>query len=255
MSEGAGAIAASTDAAAASRTVLFDFDGVLIRGDSFAAFVRARYRRAPWRLLFAVPLVVLAGPLALSGRGRWWIVRRLVEVSLLGVGEARYREHVRAFAREHAERPRSFLREGIRALRRHLADGDRVVVVTGCEQHLARDLFAAIGLEACAIEEARESPEGMVRCPRADRFELVASRLRPGWFGLRSAVHCFGVRKPRELAARGVAPPWAVAYTDSPADAPMLREAADAVLVNGTPGACRALERALGRSVRRVEWW
>jgi len=67
-------------------------------------------------------------------------------------------------------------------------------------------------------------------------------------------VHCFGPRKPRELAAYGIASPWAVAYTDSPADAPMLREAQDAVLVNATPKACRALERALGRSVRRVEW-
>ena len=88
----------------------------------------------------------------------------------------------------------------------------------------------------------------------ASRFELVASRLKPGWFGLRSDVHCFGVRKPRELASHGYTPPWAVAYTDSAADAPMLREADDAVLVNGTPQTCRALERALGRSVRRVEW-
>ena len=56
------------------------------------------------------------------------------------------------------------------------------------------------------------------------------------------------------VAAGGIEPPWTVAYTDSAADAPMLREAADAVLVNGTPITCRALERALGRSVRRVEW-
>ena len=233
MSDAGDDIAASEDAVAGSRTVLFDFDGVLIRGDSFAAFVRARYRQAPWRLGLALPLALLASPLALSRRGRWQIVRLLVRVSLIGLGEARYRDLARAFARAHAERPRIFLREGITQLRRHLADGDRVIVVTGCEQHVAGALFEAIGL---------------------DGFELVASRLKRGWFGLRTDVHCFGARKPRELAAGGIVPPWATAYTDSPADAPMLREALDAVLVNGTPKACRALERALGRSVRRVEW-
>jgi len=224
---------ASIDAVPEPRIVLFDFDGVLIRGDSFAAFMRARYRQAPWRLCLAMPLALLASPLALSRRGRWRIVRLLVRVNLLGLDEARYRSLAAAFAREHAERPRIFLRDGITALRRHLTNGDRVIVVTGCEQHVARGLFEAIGL---------------------DGFELVASRVEPGWFGLRTAVHCFGPRKPRELAAYGIASPWAVAYTDSPADAPMLREAQDAVLVNATPKACRALERALGRSVRRVEW-
>lgn len=233
MSNAAGEGDPAAAGAPACRIVLFDFDGVLIRGDSFAAFVRARYRQSPWRLLLAVPLVVLASPLALARRGRWRIVRLLVRIGLLGVPEARYRDLAALFARAHAERPRIFVREGISALRRHLAAGDRVIVVTGCEQHVARGLFDAIGL---------------------DGFELVASRLECGWFGLRTGVHCFGARKPRELATAGLQPPWVVAYTDSAADAPMLREAEDAVLVNGTPQTCRALERALGRSVRRVEW-
>lgn len=233
MSDAAGEGDPTAIEAPGSRIVLFDFDGVLIRGDSFAAFVRARYRQSPWRLFLAVPLALAASPLALFRRGRWQIVRLLVRVGLLGVDETRYRSLAAAFARAHAERPRIFLREGISTLRRHLAAGDRVVVVTGCEQQVARGLFDAIGL---------------------DGFELVASRLERGWLGLRPGVHCFGARKPRELAAGGIEPPWTVAYTDSAADAPMLREAADAVLVNGTPTTCRALERALGRSVRRVEW-
>lgn len=224
--------AASGEAAAAPRVVLFDFDGVLIRGDSFAAFVRSRYRRAPWRLLLALPIVLLTAPLAIVPRGRWWIVGLLVRVALLGVSERRYAALAEAFVREHANTPRIFSREAIAVLRGHVAAGDRVLVVTGCESRVVNGLFETIGLSG---------------------FEVVASRLRQGWLGMRTQVHCFGARKPRELAVLGLTA-WDVAYTDSAADAPMLRGAREAVLVNGDPRTCKALERALGRSLVRVDW-
>jgi phosphatidylglycerophosphatase C len=45
-----------------------------------------------------------------------------------------------------------------------------------------------------------------------------------------------------------------VAYSDSLHDAPMLKVAAEPVLVNGTPVRCKKLEKKLGRMVRRVAW-
>jgi phosphatidylglycerophosphatase C len=45
-----------------------------------------------------------------------------------------------------------------------------------------------------------------------------------------------------------------VAYSDSSQDLPMLARAGEAVLVNATPKLCKRVEKALGRSVTRVEW-
>ena len=49
--------------AVSPRVVLFDFDGVLIRGDSFYLFMRERYRRSWWRRLLALlstPLLLVS---------------------------------------------------------------------------------------------------------------------------------------------------------------------------------------------------
>jgi phosphatidylglycerophosphatase C len=38
-------------------------------------------------------------------------------------------------------------------------------------------------------------------------------------------------------------------------DIAMLKQAHEAVLVNGSPKLCKRVERALGRPVTRVEWY
>lgn len=227
---------AATDGAAQTshRVVLFDFDGVLLRGDAFELFVRSRYRRAPWRVVIAALFLPLLALLMIIPPLRWYAIGVLVRIAFLGVGERRYRELALAFAHELAGRKRIFIREGILAMRRHIVDGDRVLVVTGCEQTLVLALFDEIGLPG---------------------IECVASRLRRGWFGMCKDVHNFGAQKPRELRARGIIAPWDMAYTDSHHDAPMLREARIPVLVNGSPKTCKALERRLGRGVRHLDWY
>jgi phosphatidylglycerophosphatase C len=57
-----------------------------------------------------------------------------------------------------------------------------------------------------------------------------------------------------ELLARHGIEAWQVAYSDSSQDLPMLALAGEAVLVNATPKLCKRVEKALGRSVTRVEW-
>ena len=55
--------------AVSPRVVLFDFDGVLICGDSFYLFMRERYRRSWWRGLLALlstPLLLLQLPAVLA---------------------------------------------------------------------------------------------------------------------------------------------------------------------------------------------
>jgi phosphatidylglycerophosphatase C len=223
--------AAADTGAASPRVVLFDFDGVLVHGDSFAMFMRDRYRHSPWRKLLALlsaPLLLLQLPFS-----RRLPVRMLVRIALLGLREQRYQGVANAFAAALARRPKQFSRDGLQALRRHQAAGDRVIVVTGCEHTLASGILQQLGLTG---------------------IEVLASRLRPGWLGMRLLHHNVGQRKVQTLARHGVIE-WQVAYGDSMYDAAMLKLAAEAVLVNSTPALCKKMEKALGRAVTRVEWF
>jgi len=214
----------------ARRVVLFDFDGVLIRGDTFAMFMRDRYARVRWRkglVLVLSPWFLLTLPFS-----RRRVLRSLVHLGLLGLDEARYRDLAQAFAVALVHQPGRFCREGLSALRRHQAVGDRIVIVTGCEESLVRGVLAELGITD---------------------VEVLASRLRPGRLGMRSEWHNIGRRKVELLARHGIEA-WQVAYSDSSQDLPMLALAAEAVLVNATPKLCKRVEKALGRSVTRAEW-
>ena len=187
--------AVSPAAAATPRVVLFDFDGVLVRGDSFSGFLRARVRRQAWRLALLLPLLP-ALPLLLLRRG-------------------------------------FFVPDAVSALRRHLLRGDRVIVVTGCEEHLARALLQAV---------------------RLDGVELVASRLRGSWLGAAPAVHNVGREKLRQMEAHGVEPPFACVYSDADADLPMLLAAERAVLVNPGESLRARMQTRLGSRYAEVDW-
>ncbi|RAO76811.1 haloacid dehalogenase-like hydrolase [Dyella jiangningensis] len=223
---------AAADAIVVSpRTVLFDFDGVLIHGDAFDLFVRDRYQRSVLRkigALLTLPWLLLVMPFS-----RRRATHTLVHVALLGMSEQRYRAAAEAFANSLVRRPKQFCRDGLNALRRHQAAGDRVIVVTGCEHMLVSHILQQLGLS---------------------EVEVLASQLRPGLLGMRVKLHNVGRRKPLQLAAFGVGE-WHVAYSDSVVDAPMLKPAAEAVLVNGTPKLCKKLEKALGRTITRVDWF
>lgn len=215
----------------ASRTVLFDFDGVLHHGDAFYLFMRHRYANS----LHCKLLAALTMP--------WWLLcllfsrkaaaRVLVHVALLGVSQKRYQIIAEAFADQLVQRPRQFCRDGLNALRRHQQEGDEVIIVTGCEHMLVSRLVNRLGLSDVTI---------------------VASRLKPGWLGMRVELHNIGRRKLQSLAKQGVER-WRVAYSDSFQDMPMLKQAGEAVVVNGTPKLCKRVEKALGRSVTRVVWY
>ncbi len=223
--------ATQTDmAASALRVVLFDFDGVLIHGDAFYLFIRDRYSSSLWRRLLALWSTPLLLPLLPFSRRL--PVRVLVRIALLGLGEQRYRLAAHAFAASLARRSRHFSRDGLRNLRQHQMRGDRVIVVTGCEHTLVSSILRELGL---------------------DNLEVLASTLRPGRFGMRPLRHNVGPRKVQALAEHGVST-WHVAYGDSMYDVAMLKPAAEAVLVNGTPALCKKVEKALGRAVSRVEW-
>ncbi|HEX7325477.1 MAG TPA: haloacid dehalogenase-like hydrolase [Rhodanobacteraceae bacterium] len=214
----------------ARRVVLFDFDGVLVHGDTFGLFIRARYAAAWWRkalLLLIIPWLLLK---LLFGWRR--ALRSVVRLALLGLGEARYGELAHAFAARLVRRAHHFSRAGLTVLRQRVEAGDRVLVVTGCEDILVRAVLDGLGVRG---------------------VEVLASHLRHGVLGMRQDWHNIGQRKVEQLAQHGI-DAWAVAYSDSALDLPMLSRAGEAVLVNATPRLCKRVEKALGHSVTRVEW-
>jgi phosphatidylglycerophosphatase C len=222
-----------TDTSAAP-VVLFDFDGVLYRGDSFTALLRTHLRRQWWRVILALPLLLLVAPFAAVRRTRRRALRFVVHLALLGVSETHYREMADAFGRGLANDAEKFIAGGLQAIKRHAESGARVVIVSGCEETLVRAILDELGLR---------------------HIEVIASRLVGGRFGMRVGVHTFGPEKVRQLAAHGIHPPWDVAYSDSSTDAAMLVAARSSVLVNAKPATRGRLVKQLGRDPdREVSW-
>ncbi|GAA0716058.1 haloacid dehalogenase-like hydrolase [Dokdonella soli] len=226
-------VSAKAGARGKPRVVLFDFDGVLVRGDAFTRFMRDRYAHAWWRAVLVLPLWPLLALLATTPRGRRTAARVLVRWALCGVGESCYRELAETFGRALARDARNLSREALAALNAHRHAGDRIFVATACEEILARAILDELGLAA---------------------IELVASRLVPGRLGMRIALHNRGVEKANQLARRGVRPPWDIVYSDSLDDLPILAAARSAVLVNPSRHLLARVSARLGQRVSIVEW-
>ena len=214
MSRADGPTGASDD----RRVVLFDLDGVLTSKDTFATLVARRLRRSPWRLVGALPALPL-----MAATGRWprWrgpFSRYLVRMALFGMTPEQARESTTDLGRDFARNPHWLNEDGIRAARRHVADGDRVVVVTATERSLARALLDELGL--------------------AD-VEVLASGLSGAPGGVRLRPHNYGSQKVSTLRANHVPEPWALLYTDSWADAPLMRSVDRVVLIGAGPGLLR----------------
>lgn len=219
--------------ASEARIVLFDFDGVLVHNDLFESFLRNRFRRQPWRLLpllLVLPIVML---LLVMPIGRRLLIKLLVRLGLLCSYLKSLEPELERWGRKRARLPGVVVRDGVLALRRHVASGDRVVVVTGCEQGLAHSLLDELAL---------------------GDVEIIGSRLRDGWFGAKPLRQIIGRRKIPALADYGIHAPWAVAYSDSSRDTPMLKGAKEAILVNVDPRRRKRIEHRLGRKLVQVSW-
>lgn len=195
----------------AAATVLFDFDGTLVRGDCAAAWLRGQLRSHPLRRIAAGLSFPFLAPGFAWWRSAWLPASFYTWLATVGCTQEALAESREDFLRDcAARRDELLIAPAVRRLHAHLAAGDPVVIVTGAEASLARELWQALG-----------QPD----------VPVVGSTVKPafgGWIGLE---HTVGPRKIVALAREGIRPPFAAVYSDSARDLPLLCETARPVLV------------------------
>ncbi|PRY12064.1 HAD family hydrolase [Kineococcus rhizosphaerae] len=196
------------------RTVVFDLDGTLVRGDSLGRFLGSSWRREPWRAVLALALC----PALLVSRTRGELL--VVATATVGLGPRGVDRRWRRHAVRHARRR---IGPALERLAAHVAAGDRVVVATACAEPLARLVLADLDLTGVEL----------VASPYAHRR----------WLPPR-ATAIRGELKVEALRAHGVDLPVDDAYSDSLLDLPLLRAARTAHLVAGRD--LTRLRRVLG---------
>jgi phosphatidylglycerophosphatase C len=191
--------------------VVFDMDHTLIRFDSFLRLSRTLLTRDAWRTAATLGAGPLLGALWVGHRS----TRRLAASTLVWLATVRQSDPLETLMEAEVGGwfgdDSAVCGAALAALARHRREGDRIVIVTGAVETLARRVCARIGVEA---------------------DDVVGSTLREWRGGWIAGVHCYGAAKPRLLVERGFEPPWDVVYTDSAADLPLLRHARRRVLVN-----------------------
>lgn len=211
--------------AARAATVLFDFDGTLVRGDCAAAWLRDLLRGDPLRRLLAGISFPFLAPGFAWWRSAWLPASFYTWLATVGRTDEALAEAREEFLRLCAlRREQLLIVPAVERLHAHLAAGHEVVIVTGSEARLARDVWRALG-----------QPE----------VPVIGSSVKPAWGGWIGVEHTVGPRKLAALARAGIEPPFAAVYSDSARDLPLLCETARPVLV--APDA-----RSLARVSRRL---
>jgi len=207
--------------------VVFDLDKVLLGGDATTLFLHGRLRRSPARLaplLLAAPLLA---PGAVVPQLRPLATRAMTRLAVGGRGDSDVEAVAEAYEEALTRKPEAAVAEAIACVHAHRADGDLVVVATGCEEVLARGYLRAIGL---------------------GELDVVGST---GAVPPRRAI---GEAKVELLIERGWPPPWRAVYSDSVSDLPLFAGTPRPVLVNAGEDDARTVERVLGRRPEVVSW-
>jgi phosphatidylglycerophosphatase C len=223
----------SEDGPTASQIAVFDLDGTLLAGDSTVAWLRMLLLCSGLRFLAAAMVSPVCLLLIHFPSSRAIGASILLWIATVGYDTEALTGSIESFA-GNFEAGRTSLRwhkDGLHAMQRHMAAGDRVVVVTAAPVLLAERLLA-----------------------RWSRIAVLGSSLgrwRGGWV---AAHHCRGREKCRALEDSGYGAVWQYAYTDSEDDAPLLAGAEHAFIVNARPRAISRLE-AFGLSrVAQLRW-
>jgi phosphatidylglycerophosphatase C len=215
-------------------TVVFDLDGTLLDGDSTTAWMISRIRRSWARIAIAIAAAPLAGLLMTHSRSRRWGASIALWIASAGQTEDELRASFGVFADgvHRGEGPIGWREAGLLTMRGHIERDEPVIIATAAPAWLAERLIEGLNLSTIAV---------------------VGSTLGPwlgGWIGIR---HCCNQAKCDALWAAGHGQRWAVAYTDSADDLPLLARADRACLVNGSVSTLARFAKS-GVAVETMSW-
>ena len=218
-----------------SPLVVFDFDHTLYDGDSGGDLIRWLIRRSGWRTAFAA----VASPLLAPMIG-WMPTRRrgiagFLWIGTLGLNKRRELDDlIDVYVEKNAPALRArLLPTALKALHRHLEAKDCVLIATGAPPELARAILAFVAHENVPV----------IGTTTARKFGAVIAR-----------HHCHAEEKVRMIRAAGYRGPITKAYSDSTADLPLLRAAAEPVVVNPKARSVARFARELPAGTPILNW-
>ena len=215
--------------------VVFDFDHTLYDGDSGSHLFRWLIMRAWWRVLLALVIAPVFGPMVAFLPTRRTGISGFVWAGTVGFHRPRDLDaEIDRYVALHRDPIRArLLPAALEVLQAHRAAGDRVVVATGAPPELARAILDFVA--------------------HAD-LPVVGTAVGPRLGGITATRHCHHEMKMTMLREAGFSAPVAVAYSDSSADLPLLRAAARPVVVNPKPGRVEMFRRVLPPGTPVLNW-
>lgn len=219
----------------ARKLVVFDFDHTLYDGDSGTHLFKWLIARSPWRMLLALLIAPVFAPMIAFLPTRRRGISAFVWVGTLGLrGSAAFTAMVEAYVEENRAQIRAnLLPIALDVLHRHREAGDEVIVATGAPPELARAILAFVAHEDIPVLGTQVGPR---------LGAMVAVR------------HCHYRMKMRMIHAAGFTAPIWRAYSDSPADLPLLEAAAEPVVVNPKASSVAFFRQKLPGTTPILNW-
>ena len=214
---------------------VFDMDGVLSQRDTMAQFLRELVLERPGKVAAALPVLAVRklGSRSIGVEGR--TSRAMVRVAARGLSADEFDRRAGASGARQATRPGWVMETGIERLRRHLENGDRVVVTTGTEEHVAEAFLTGAGVPL--------GPGGALLLASGYQDAAGRSRYR----------HNFAAGKLVSAALAGLDVEQAVFYTDSLADLPVARRARRVILIDPDRRTASVFQREVADL--SIEFW
>lgn len=215
--------------------VVFDFDHTLYDGDSGAHLFRWMIQRTWWRVLLALLIAPVYGPMVAFLPTRRVGISGFVWAGSVGLHRRRDLDAlIDRYVLGHTEQIKQrLLPIAVDMLHRHREAGDCVVVATGAPPELARAI-----LEFVAQED----------------LPVVGTQVGPRYGGVGARRHCHAEMKMTMLREAGFTAPVAIAYSDSSADLPLLKAALKPVVVNPKAEHVEMFRRVLPEGTPVLNW-
>ncbi|HEL3240133.1 TPA: haloacid dehalogenase-like hydrolase [Stenotrophomonas maltophilia] len=214
--------------------VVFDFDHTLYDGDSGTHLFASLIKRNPLRMLAALLVTPIAGPLVAMLLTRRTGISVYVWIGSFGLHRARdFNKVIDSYVlRNEAQMRAKLLPQALEVFAAHRAKGDRVVVATGAPPELARAILAFVAHQDVPV---------------------IGTEVGPRLGGVGPTRHCHNEEKMRMLRERGYGN-IDIAYSDSTADLPLLLAAKAPVVVNPKRSRVDFFRRVLPAGTRILNW-